>query len=94
LMNVEATQPALEELTTNFKYNDAVIRNLVIRTDAPVTDESSIMKAESEQRERKARYDARSATETAKAPEKKAEEATIDSSANAESKSSGDTAAE
>lgn len=94
LMNVETTQPALEELTTNFKYNDAVIRNLVIRTDTPVTDESSIMKAESEQRERKARYDARSATETAKAPEKKAEEATSDSSANAESKSSGDTAAE
>ena len=94
LMNVEATQPALEELTTNFKYNDAVIRNLVIRTDAPVTDESSIMKAETEQRERKARYDARSATETAKAPEKKAEEATSDSAANAESKSSDDTAAE
>jgi len=94
LMNVEATQPALEELTTNFKYNDAVIRNLVIRTDAPVTDESSIMKAETEQRERKARYDARSATETAKAPEKKAAEETSDSAANAESKSSDDTAAE
>ena len=94
LMNVETTQPALEELTTNFKYNDAVIRNLVIRTDAPVTDESSIMKAESEQRERKARYDARSATETAKAPEKKAAEETSDSAANAESKSSDDTAAE
>ena len=94
LMNVEATQPALEELTTNFKYNDAVIRNLVIRTDAPVTDESSIMKAETEQRERKARYDARSATETAKVPEKKAAEETSDSAANAESKSSDDTAAE
>ena len=94
LMNVEATQPALEELTTNFKYNDAVIRNLVIRTDAPVTDESSIMKAETEQRERKARYDARSATEAAKAPEKKAVEDTSDSAANAESKSSDDTAAE
>ena len=40
LMNVEATQVALEELTTNFKYNDAVIRNLVIRMDAAVTAES------------------------------------------------------
>ncbi len=88
LMNVEATQPALEELTTNFKYNDAVIRNLVIRTDAPVTDESSIMKAETEQRERKARYDARAATEEKKAAE------TSDSSEQDESKSSDDTAAE
>lgn len=62
LMNVEATQPALEELTTNFKYNDAVIRNLVIRTDSAVTEESPIMKSEKDQRERKARYDARSSS--------------------------------
>ena len=65
LMNVEATQPALEELTTNFKYNDAVIRNLVIRTDAAETEESPIMKAEKDQRERKARYDARAAANEA-----------------------------
>ena len=58
LMNIEASSAALEELTTNFKYNDAIIRNLVIRMNAPVTEESSIMKAEAEQRERKARYDA------------------------------------
>lgn len=69
LMNVEATQPALEELTTNFKYNDAVIRNLVIRTDEPVTDESPIMKAEKDQRERKARYDARAAANEAASAE-------------------------
>lgn len=92
LMNVEATQPALEELTTNFKYNDAVIRNLVIRTDAPVTEESSIMKAESEQRERKARYDARAASEAAKAPEKAADDS--ESAAKAEPASSDHTAAE
>ncbi|MBT8139850.1 MAG: 30S ribosomal protein S6 [Gammaproteobacteria bacterium] len=60
LMNVEAGQQALDELTTNFRYNDAVLRNLVIRTDAPEVGESKIMKAEKEQRERKARYDARS----------------------------------
>ena len=58
LMNIEASSAALEELTTNFKYNDAIIRNLVIRMNAPVKEESSIMKAEAEQRERKARYDA------------------------------------
>jgi small subunit ribosomal protein S6 len=58
LMNIEASSVALEELTTNFKYNDAVIRNLIIKMNAPVTEESTIMKAESEQRERKARYDA------------------------------------
>ena len=54
LMNVECTEEVLEELTTNFRYNDAVLRNLVIRTDEAVTEESPIMKAEKESRERKA----------------------------------------
>ena len=75
LMNVEASNEAMEELTTTFRYNDAVIRNLVIRRDEPVLDESLIMKAEREDKERKARYqerqdsDARrAAAETAEAP--------------------------
>jgi len=54
LLNVECTEEALAELTTNFKYNDAVIRNLVIREDEAITEESPIMKAEKESRERKA----------------------------------------
>ena len=64
LMNIEASNDALDELTTTFRYNDAVIRNLVIRRDEPVTDESFIMKAEKENRERKNRYEQRQATET------------------------------
>ena len=63
LMNVEASNDALEELTTTFRFNDAVIRNLVIRRDEPVTDESFIMKAEKESRERKSRYEERQAQE-------------------------------
>ncbi|WP_346838574.1 30S ribosomal protein S6 [Microbulbifer sp. SAOS-129_SWC] len=54
LMNVECTEEALAELTTNFRYNDAVIRNLVIREDEAISEESPIMKAEKESRERKA----------------------------------------
>ena len=79
LMNVEASNEAMEELTTTFRYNDAVIRNLVIRRDEPVLDESLIMKAEREDKERKARYqerqdnDARrAAAETSEAPAEEA----------------------
>ena len=54
LMNVEASQEAIDELTTNFRYNDAVIRNLVLVMDEAVTAESPIMKAEKESRERRA----------------------------------------
>lgn len=79
LMNVEASNEAMEELTTTFRYNDAVIRNLVIRRDEPTLEESLIMKAEREDKERKARYqerqdnDARrAAAETSEAPAEEA----------------------
>ena len=65
LMNVEASNDAMDELTTTFRYNDAIIRNLVIRCNDPVTEESFIMKQEKEQRERKNRYEERQASEAA-----------------------------
>ena len=59
LINAEASADAMEELTTTFRYNDAILRNLVIRRDEAVTEESPIMKAEKESRERKARNESR-----------------------------------
>jgi small subunit ribosomal protein S6 len=81
MMNVEATNEAMEELTTTFRYNDAVIRNLVIRRDEAVLEESLLMKAEREDKERKARYqelndnDARKAAATADTADSSSEEA-------------------
>ena len=53
LMNVECSEPVLEELGNAFRFNDAVLRNLIIRRDEAVTEESHIMKAENESRSRK-----------------------------------------
>ncbi|MDF3935412.1 30S ribosomal protein S6 [Pseudomonas citronellolis] len=61
LLNVECTAKALAELEDNFRYNDAVIRNLVIRRDEAVTGQSEMLKAEesrNERRERRERPDA------------------------------------
>ena len=55
LMNLECDQGILDELTTLFRYNDAILRNLVIKRKKAITDMSDIMKAENESRERKAR---------------------------------------
>lgn len=57
LMNVECGDAALEELTTNFRYNDAVLRHVVLRENAAITEESPIMKAEKDSRERRSRRD-------------------------------------
>ena len=72
LMNIECSEEVLEELTTNFRYNDAVLRNLVIRENEAVTGESPIMKAEKESRERKNRQERRN-SETQEEPAAKEE---------------------
>jgi len=45
LMNVEINQAVLDELTENFRFNDAVLRNLIIKRDAADTEPSFIMKS-------------------------------------------------
>ena len=74
LMNVEASNDAMEELTTTFRFNDAVIRNLVIRRDEAVLEESLIMKAEREDKERKARYQERQDNDSRRASAETKEE--------------------
>jgi small subunit ribosomal protein S6 len=44
LMNIECNQAVLDELTNAFKFNDAVIRNLIIRRDEAITEESILSK--------------------------------------------------
>jgi small subunit ribosomal protein S6 len=51
LMNIECTTAALEELTSAFRFNDAVIRNLVISRKEAVTDPSLLAKRPEEKRE-------------------------------------------
>ena len=44
LMNLECEQKAIDELSDAFRYNDAVIRNLVLRVKRAVTEPSPMMK--------------------------------------------------
>ena len=46
LMNIETTVETLAELTSAFKFNDAVIRNMVISRDEAVTEQSLLAKRE------------------------------------------------
>jgi len=49
LMNVECNEAVREEIETAFKFNDAVIRSLILKRDAAVTDMSALAKAKSEE---------------------------------------------
>ena len=50
LLNVECNQVALDELKTAFKFNDAILRNLIMCQKDAVTGESVMMKKEKETR--------------------------------------------
>jgi small subunit ribosomal protein S6 len=52
LMNVECGEEAIAELENLFRFNDAVIRNMIIRRDEAVTEQSPMMKPEKEGRDR------------------------------------------
>ncbi|HCQ9596856.1 TPA: 30S ribosomal protein S6 [Acinetobacter baumannii] len=53
-MNVECGQSTLDELEELFRYNDAIIRNLIIRREHAITEESLLAKSAEEKRARKA----------------------------------------
>lgn len=48
LLNVECSNELLDELTNNFRFNDAVIRNLVVRRDEAISAESPLAKSADE----------------------------------------------
>jgi small subunit ribosomal protein S6 len=72
LMNVECDQDILDELNSSFRYNDAVLRSMVIRRDDAITEESPIMKqenAEKADKEARERHKAAKARESAEKAE-------------------------
>ena len=59
LMNVEAEQAVLDELVDGFRFNDAVLRHLVMRRDDAVTEQSLIMKNKDEKGDKPERSERR-----------------------------------
>ena len=48
MMNVECGQETLDKLNYNFRFNDAILRNLIISRKAAITDASVMMTAKDE----------------------------------------------
>ena len=81
LMNIECRGETFEELSSLFRFNDAVLRNLMIKCKDAITEESLILKGERETKERKARSEAKRKVEeeaAAEAATKAATEASSD----------------
>jgi small subunit ribosomal protein S6 len=57
LMNIECGQKVLAELGDSFRYNDAVLRHVVLKTEEAATEQSLIMKNKDEKGDRRRRDD-------------------------------------
>ncbi|WP_428604834.1 30S ribosomal protein S6 [Sedimenticola sp.] len=57
LMNIECSAAVLEELESVFRYNDAILRNMVIKCDNAITEASPLVKSQDD------RDDARSSSD-------------------------------
>jgi small subunit ribosomal protein S6 len=51
LMNIECGQEPLDELTNAFRFNDAVIRHLILLQDEAITEPSFLMKEKEDRKE-------------------------------------------
>ncbi|MGL9769595.1 MAG: 30S ribosomal protein S6 [Sodalis sp. (in: enterobacteria)] len=53
LLNIEAPQEVIDELEKAFRFNDAIIRSMIMRVKHAVTEASPIVKAKDERLERR-----------------------------------------
>ena len=57
LMNIECEADVLNELESGFRFNDAVLRHLIVKREDAVTEMSAIMKNKDDKGERRRRDD-------------------------------------
>ena len=75
LMNIECDQSVRDELESAFRFNDAVIRNLIMKRDEAITEMSVLAKEKAEEAERKPRAaEVESSADSDNEPEVEAEE--------------------
>ena len=84
LLNIEADQAVLNELTESFRFNDAVLRNLVIKRDEADTEQSLIMKSKDEKGDKPERGERRRRDDEEGATSSTNDEAGDDAVASAE----------
>jgi len=74
LMNIECDQNVRDDLESAFRFNDAVIRNLIMKRDEAITDMSVLAKEKVEEAEKKPRAaEEQVSDDSAAEPEPKAE---------------------
>ncbi len=90
LFNIECSLEVLEEIKRNFKFNDSILRHLVVRRKQAITQDSPFAKAKAEEEKRQAEADMQPAGAIQDDAEAKPQEAAV---TEAEAKEESDTPA-
>ncbi len=85
LMNIEAPQAVIDELETSFRYNDVVLRNMIMRTKDAVTEASPMAAAKDDRRDDNREVKREVKKDVAEAPVKTEEASTQEKSEEAAS---------
>lgn len=75
LMNIEAPQVVIDELETSFRYNDVIIRNMIMRTKDAVTEASPMAAVKDDRRDDRREVKKDVDAELVEATEEQSEEA-------------------
>ena len=92
MVNIECSQAALDELVGAFRFNDAVLRYLVIKRDKAITEVSLMAQAQEEERARDEAA-AIAQAERAKIASERAPEAETEAAPEAEAEAEAETEA-
>lgn len=75
LMNIECGQPTLDELEHGFRFNDAILRHLVVSTPKAETGASPMLKQIQREDSRRSAADSQQQSQDQRAPQQQQEEA-------------------
>ena len=73
MMNIECDEHAYSELMTSFRFNDAVLRNMVVKRNHAITEPSRMMRED--KKKGKGRFDKKHSDKNRPAPSEKQEQA-------------------
>ena len=78
LMNIECGQKAMDDLESSFRFNDAVLRNMVIKCKTAITEPSPLVKEDEKEKKRPERSERTAPAAAAPAENKPAEDTSAD----------------
>jgi len=85
LLNIECDQETIDEMVDAFRFNDAILRHLLLSVDKAYTEDSPLKKDDDDSDKKVSKEDVKAVEEKEAAAKKEAQEASKEEASSAES---------